>query len=62
MDRKGLLELYESRKAEIKARLAEFGRLWQEGSDEDIFRELCFCILTANTSARMGLRVMEEVG
>ncbi len=57
-----LLELYEARKAEIKARLAEFGQLWQRGTDEDIFKELCFCILTANTSAQMGIRVMEEVG
>jgi N-glycosylase/DNA lyase len=54
--------LYESRKAEIKGRLREFEELGQRGTDGDIFRELCFCILTANTSAQMGMRVMEEVG
>jgi N-glycosylase/DNA lyase len=29
---------------------------------EDWFSELCFCLLTANTSAELGIRVQEELG
>lgn len=30
--------------------------------DTDIFGELCFCILTANSSAELGIRIQKEIG
>lgn len=45
----------------IRARLAEFDAVRQRGDDAEIFRELVFCIFTANASARMGLRAVEAV-
>lgn len=36
----------------IKSRLAEFKKLFQEGSEEDIFSELVFCILTPQSKAQ----------
>lgn len=48
-------------KREIDERWEEFIRMRSAGEDE-WFSELCFCILTANTSAEMGMRVQKKVG
>jgi len=45
-------KLYLSIQDEIGARLEEFKRLWRTGTDEDIFAELVFCILTPQSRAR----------
>lgn len=47
---KNLISEYRRRKPAIRARLEEFASV-HKGTDEDIFRELCFCILTANANA-----------
>lgn len=52
---------YRERKPEINARLSEFRELYAKG-DLEIFKELCFCILTANTSAKMGITCIEAAG
>ncbi len=46
-----LKKIYTSKKAEITARLREFEGLWTKGSDEEIFAELVFCILTPQSRA-----------
>lgn len=46
---------------EIDAKIAEFNRFLSAPSSE-IFGELCFCLLTANTSAEMGVRTQEIIG
>jgi len=58
---KDLIRHYEQRKEEIQARLAEFPDVYKQG-DLAIFKELCFCILTANTSAKMGITCIEAAG
>jgi len=45
---------YRAKKRTIEKRLAEFRAVYDRG-DEAIFEELCFCILTAGSSARMGM-------
>ena len=45
---------YRAKKRTIERRLAEFRAVYDRG-DEAIFEELCFCILTAGSSARMGM-------
>ncbi len=45
----------------VDNKLREFNSLKNKGSRE-WFSELCFCLLTANTSAELGLRVQEELG
>ncbi len=47
---KDLLSEYRKRKIEIKKRLGEFKNLCRR-KDEDIFSELCFCILTPQSKA-----------
>lgn len=50
---------YEKHKNAIRARLNEFK---EYKTEKETFRELCFCLLAANTSSRMASRVLEHVG
>lgn len=45
-------------KTKINMRLAEFKT---PKADREVFEELCFCILTANASARMGLNSISAI-
>src|SRR5512146_1048011 len=51
---------YRSKKPLIARRLAEFRAVSDKG-DEAIFEELCYCILTAGSSAKMGLRTVDAL-
>jgi len=44
----------------IRSRLEEFEARFQAG-DEAIFKELCFCILAANSSAEMGMKSLAAI-
>jgi len=54
---RGNTEIYEV----IKQRLLEFNSFKGKGND-DWFFELCFCLLTANASAKGGMKAQEFVG
>jgi N-glycosylase/DNA lyase len=45
----------------IARRIREFNSLGRKGSEE-WFSELCFCILTANSTARRGMKIQRELG
>lgn len=49
---------YRAKRRAIERRLAEF-RAVPERGDRVVFEELCYCILTAGSSARMGMRTVE---
>ncbi len=51
---------YRKKRPAIEKRLAEFRRAREKG-DRAIFEELCYCILTAGSSARMGMRTVEAL-
>ena len=53
--------IYDERGEEIRARLAEFEKIWQEASDERLWEEMVFCFFTGGCSAKMGLRSIEAV-
>jgi N-glycosylase/DNA lyase len=56
IEKKGTIELmslYLPIRGQIVARLEEFGILWEKGSDEDLFRELVFCLLTPQSRAKI---------
>lgn len=55
-----LLEDYRLKRPEIERRLAEFRAVYEAG-DRAIFEEMCYCILTAGSSARMGMRTVEAL-
>lgn len=52
---------YVEKRSAIRKRLSEFKEVYNTGTDERIFEELTFCILTAGASAKMGLRSVEAV-
>ena len=52
---------HNTRRKEIRARLNQFRQLWRNGSDDQLWEELVYCIFTAGASARMGLRAVEAV-
>lgn len=45
----------------VAGRLRDFQKLRRRG-DEDWFAELCFCILTANSSAKLGIEIQHKIG
>ena len=51
---------YRKKKPAIVKRLKEFRKVYGNG-DRALFEELCYCILTAGSSARMGMRTVEAL-
>jgi N-glycosylase/DNA lyase len=51
---------YEKKKLEIKKRLEDFKKVWEK-SDEDVFIELCFCLLTPQSKARAADRAIRSL-
>jgi len=49
-------------KARVEARVREFSDRKLRRSDPEWFSELCFCILTANSTAKLGISLQEEIG
>jgi len=45
----------------VARRIREFKGLGRKGNEE-WFSELCFCILTANSTARLGTKIQRELG
>jgi len=46
-----LMQLYLPVKPQIEARLMDFRHIWETASDEELFRELVFCLLTPQSKA-----------
>lgn len=46
---------------QVESRINEFKTLHSK-QNQDWFSELCFCILTANSSARLGMKIQESMG
>lgn len=56
-----LMELYAPVKGRIESRLREFRQIWEAGSDEDLFRELVFCLLTPQSRAKTCWAAVERL-
>lgn len=56
---KKLRDSYAVKKSDIRGRLKEFKEIYESGSEEKLFEELCFCIFTAGASAKMGVTSVE---
>ena len=56
-----LRNAYRVKKIPIQNRLEEFRQIRDIGDDKMLFRELVFCILTAGTSAELGLKVIPRI-
>jgi N-glycosylase/DNA lyase len=58
---KELQKLYDGRKDEIIKRLKEFRQCWTKSNDEEIFRELAFCLLTPQSKARACWKAINQM-
>jgi len=56
-----LMKIYIPIKPEIETRLQDFSRVWQTASDEELFRELVFCLLTPQSKAKTCWRAVERL-
>lgn len=57
----GLLELYAPVKETIESRLEEFRQIWKTASDEELFCELVFCLLTPQSKAKNAFWAVERL-
>jgi len=53
--------LYLPVRERIEERLEEFGRIWETGSDEALFSEMVFCLLTPQSRARTCWAAVERM-
>lgn len=60
MNQELIKEMQKKQKQVINKRLSEFEQTYKKGNKE-IFKELCFCILTANASAKGGMKAIEAL-
>jgi len=56
-----LAKIYLPIKPQIESRLQDFSRIWKEASEEELFRELVFCLLTPQSKARTCWRAVEKL-
>jgi len=59
---KELKSLYKTVESDIDNRLSEFSNIHLRGDDEEIFRELCFCILSSGVGPKMAERSVTVLG
>ncbi|MFN3691869.1 MAG: N-glycosylase/DNA lyase [Fervidobacterium sp.] len=46
----------------VESRWLEFEKLRKEGTEEELFSEISFCVLTANWSAQGGIKAQKNIG
>ena len=61
MEIQDIQDHYNRFKPIIKQRIIEFEERGKKG-EKEIFRELCFCLLTAGTSAELGIKTIDYLG
>ena len=56
-----LMDYYIPVKEQIDVRLGEFRHIWEEASDEELFRELVFCLLTPQSKAKTCWKAVQRL-
>lgn len=56
-----LKELYVPVKEQIDARLGEFRQVWEKATDEELFIELVFCLLTPQSKAKTCWKAVQRL-
>ena len=56
-----LMQLYNPIKPQIEARLMDFRHIWETASDEELFRELVFCLLTPQSKAKTCWKAVQRL-
>ena len=58
---KELKELYAPIKGQIDARLGDFRQIWEKATDEELFIELVFCLLTPQSKAKTCWKAVQRL-
>ena len=58
---KELKDLYDPIKEQIDARLGDFRQIWEKASDEELFCELVFCLLTPQSKAKTCWKAVQRL-
>ena len=56
-----LMQQYHSVKPQIEARLTDFRHIWEKATDEELFLELAFCLLTPQSKAKTCWKAVERL-
>jgi N-glycosylase/DNA lyase len=56
-----LLEIFNPVKEQIKTRLGEFRLIWEKATEEELFRELVFCLLTPQSKAKTCWKAVQRL-
>jgi N-glycosylase/DNA lyase len=56
-----LRELYLPIKPQIESRLSDFKHIWETAGEEDLFRELVFCLLTPQSKAKTCWKAVQRL-
>ena len=56
-----LMDLYTPVKEQIETRLMDFRHIWEKASEEVLFRELVFCLLTPQSKARTCWKAVQRL-
>ena len=56
-----LMQLYSPIKPQIEARLMDFHRIWETATDEELFLELAFCLLTPQSKAKTCWKAVQRL-
>jgi len=56
-----LHEIYDPVKEQIRTRLREFRHIWESASEEELFRELVFCLLTPQSKAKTCWKAVQRL-
>jgi len=56
-----LMQQYNFVKPQIEARLMDFRRIWETATDEELFLELVFCLLTPQSRAKTCWKAVERL-
>jgi len=56
-----LMDIYSPVKGQIETRLGEFRHIWKFASDEELFRELIFCLLTPQSKAKTCWKAVQRL-
>jgi N-glycosylase/DNA lyase len=56
-----LMQHYNPVKPQIEARLMDFRRIWETATDEELFLELAFCLLTPQSKAKTCWKAVERL-
>ncbi len=61
VDMEEIKKIWDEKREEIEKRIKEFESLWRNASDEILFEELAFCLLTPQSKATICWRAIENL-